>query len=536
MSDLLIRGGWIVDGSGAPGFQGDVVIAEGRIEAVYREGQASVATGGKSLDAGGLTVAPGFIDVHTHSELALVADPTSPFKIAQGVTTEILGNCGFSAAPLRPTTAALQQEVSAGVFGHAGLDWNWETLTGYFGRLEADGTAVNTATLVGHGALRNAVMGFEARDPTPEEMEAMRLLLAECMEAGALGLSTGLVYPPGCYAQTPELKELAKVVGRYGGIYATHLRNQSAGLLDAVAEALEIGDAGNIPVQISHHKCSGAANRGLVRESLALLDGARSGGVRPGSDMYPYLAGSSTLVSLFPPWSLEGGVRTLLARLRDDAQRTRIEKEFSVGVAGWENRIGVVGWENIFVSSVSRPENGGWIGRNLQDIAASRGQPPQSTICHVVLAEEGRVGYIGYNSSEEDLEIMMHHPRTSFGSDGLDVGERPHPRLYGTFPRVLGEYVRRRGVLTLEEAVHKMTALPASQTRLEGVGRIQPGYRADLVLFDAEHVDERSTFEDPRRYPEGLPHVFVGGTAVVKDGHITGALPGKVLRRGRSTA
>jgi dihydroorotase/N-acyl-D-amino-acid deacylase len=533
MNELVIRNAWILDGTGAPGFRGDVIVREGRIGSVEMPGQGN---GRQVVDADGLVVAPGFIDIHTHSELAVLADPVMPFKIRQGVTTDVLGNCGFSAGPLDVRSAAQFQELSEPVFGHPDLSWDWDSLEGYLGRVSQQRSALNVATLVGHGTLRASVMGFDCRAPTPEELAKMRAALALCLDQGALGLSTGLVYPPGCYAETVELIELGKVVGERGGVYATHLRDQADRLVEAVREALDIGQVGNLPVQISHHKCAGVANRGKVRQSLALLDAARTGGVQPGSDVYPYLAGSSTLVSLFPSWAMEGGVQALLARLADPAQRPRIESEFETGVPGWENRAKVAGWENIFVSSVASEMNRNLIGRNMAEIARDQGKSPAVAACDLLVAEQGRVGYIGYNSSEEDVETVLRHPRTSVGSDGLDVGERPHPRLYGTFPRILGEYVRTRGVLTLEEAVHKMTALPAAQMKLEGVGRIAPGYRADLVLFDAQSVADQATFENPRQFPLGIPHVFVDGVAVVSHERITGALPGRVLRRGRMAA
>jgi dihydroorotase/N-acyl-D-amino-acid deacylase len=528
MNDLVIRNGWIVDGTGAPKFRGDVTVREGVIGSVEAPGQA---TGRQVIDADGLAVAPGFIDIHTHSEMALLADPSMPFKIRQGVTTEVLGNCGFSAGPLTESSAETFRELSEPVFGHPELSWDWESLDGYLSRVEQQRAALNVATLVGHGTLRASVMGFERRAPRADELKAMQEALAECLEQGALGLSTGLVYPPGCYAETEELVELGRVVGRHGGVYATHLRDQADHLLDAVREALAIGTGGNLPVQISHHKCAGVANRGKVRESLALLDGTRTGGTQPGSDVYPYLAGSSTLVALFPSWAMEGGVQVLLARLSDPAQRRRIETDFINGVPGWENRAKVAGWENIFVSSAGSDRNKHWVGKSITEIAKQKGKPPAAAACDVLLEEGGRVGYIGYNSSEQDVETMLKHPRTSVGSDGLDVGERPHPRLYGTFPRVLGEYARKRGVLTLEEAVRKMTGLPAAQMKLGGIGRIAPGYRADLVLFDPETVIDQATFENPRQFPLGIPHVFVGGVAVVAQERVTGALPGKVLRK-----
>jgi len=527
MGDLTIRNGWVVDGSGAPRVRADVTVSGGRIAEVGGPGTDGSA---QVIDADGLIVAPGFIDIHTHSELALLADPAMPFKIRQGVTTEILGNCGFSAAPLGANSAAQYREVCAPIFGHTDLDWDWDAIPGFFRRVERQGAALNAATLIGHGCLRASVLGFDNREPADRELARMQAVLAECMAAGALGLSTGLIYPPGCYAHTNELVALGKVVGEHGGIYATHLRDQSDFLVEAVEEALTIGRGGSVPVQISHHKCAGVANRGKVRESLARLDSAITGGVKPGSDMYPYLAGSSTLVSLFPSWALEGGVAQLLKRLSEPGSRQKIESDFTTGVPSWENRAKVSGWENIYVSSVTSAANQGLVGKHLREIAQARGVAPETAACDLILAERARVGYIGYNSSEEDLETMMRHPRTSFGSDGLDVGERPHPRLYGCFPRVLGEYVRRRRVISVEQAVHKMTGLTAQQLRLKDVGLIRPGYRADLVLFDPETVEDRATFENPRRFPVGIPHVFVAGTAVVKNERITGALPGQVLR------
>ena len=528
MNDLVIRNGWILDGTGAPRFRGDLAVREGRIASLEAPGQA---LGKQVLDADGLAVAPGFIDIHTHSELAVLADPSMPFKIRQGVTTDVLGNCGFSAGPLSAASADLFRELSEPVFGHPELSWDWDSLQGYLSRIEQQRAAVNVATLVGHGTLRAAVMGFERRAPRADELQAMRRALDECLEQGALGLSTGLVYPPGCYAETAELIELGKVAGRRGGVYATHLRDQADHLLDAVREALEIGEGGDLSVQISHHKCAGVANRGKVRESLALLDGARSGGTQPGSDVYPYLAGSSTLVSIFPSWAMEGGVQALLARLADPKQRRQIETDFVTGVAGWENRAKVAGWENIFVSSVASQKNQHLVGKNIAELAKQKGVTPAKAVCEVLLEGGGRVGYIGYNSSEQDVETVLRHPRTSVGSDGLDVGERPHPRLYGTFARILGEYVRKRGVLSLEEAVYKMTGLPAAQMKLGGIGRLAPGYRADLVLFDPETVIDQATFEKPRQFPLGIPHVFVAGVAVVANERVTGALPGQVLRR-----
>lgn len=528
MYDTLIVGGTIVDGSGDDGFRGDLAVKDGQIVAV---GDLVDQPTVRLIDAAGLVVSPGFIDSHCHSELSLLADPTAQSKLRQGVTTEILGNCGWSAFPLGGAGDDALRDLSAPIFGHPTLSWDWEDLTGYFARLDTRGSAVNVATLVGHGNVRAAVLGLENRPPQPRELRAMKALVQVAMDQGALGLSTGLAYPPGVYASTEEIVELARVSSKAGGLYATHMRDQVDHLLDSIQESLDVGRRANTRVVISHHKSVGRRNYGKVQDSLSLMDAAVDDGVAASSDIYPYLAGSSSMLMLLPPWSWADGLEAVLSRLADPAVRVRIARDLETGLPGWENRVGAVGWENIVVAHV-----GSEINQHLQELtvseaAARAGKLALDFVCDLLLDERCDVGDLTVNSCEDDLRAVLTHPLTVVGSDGLDVGERPHPRQYGTFPRVLGRYVRDEGVLTLAAAIHKMTAQPADIFGLSGVGRLRKGYSADIAIFDPITVRDTATYRAPRQYPEGVVHVMVGGVLSVSAGEFTGDLNGARIRR-----
>lgn len=528
MHDILIRGGKVVDGSGRPAFDADVAIEAGEIVAL---GDLPQAGARRTIEAGGRVVAPGFIDSHCHSELALIARPTSDSKIRQGVTTEVLGNCGWSAFPLAEATRASLTELAKPIFGYPEVAWDWSDLQGYFGHLAARRTGVNVATLVGHGNLRSAVLGFENRPPSAAELMRMETLADIAMAQGAVGLSSGLCYVPGIYAPTSELVALARVVARHGGLYATHLRDQVDGLVDSVEEALQIGRAAGVPVLISHHKTCGRRNFGKVRMTLSMLEQARAEGVTTHSDMYPYIAGSSTILMLLPPWVLEGGHASMLPRLADPAQRRRMEHDWNFGLPGWENRISAVGWESVTVSFVVTEANRDIEGLTVSEGATRRGQSVCDFLCDLLLAERGEVGMVISNSCEEDMLMVLTHPHSMVGSDGIDAGDKPHPRQYATFPKVLGELVRERKALTLEQAVHKMTGYTATAFGLPGVGFVRPGLRADITVFDPATISANATFKDPRRFPDGIDWVFVGGEAAVEEGRSTGALNGRMLRK-----
>jgi N-acyl-D-aspartate/D-glutamate deacylase len=529
MFDLILAGARVVDGSGRPAFVADVGLRAGRIAAVGRLGAEAAQA---RLDLTGRVLAPGFIDSHTHSDLSLIARPQAEAKSRQGVTTEIVGNCGFSPYPLDERTRAAFIDYSQPLLGNAGVSWAWSDWNGYAQRLEAGGLGVNVVTLVGHGAVRAAVTGFEDRAATPAEVERMQGLVAAAMESGAFGFSTGLAYVPGIYAGTEELVSLAGVAGRFGGLYATHIRDQVDHLVESVEEALEIGRRAGTPVLVSHHKAVGARNFGKVERTLALLDRAREQGLQTWSDAYPYIAGMSTMTSVLPPWTLAGGLDATLGRLRDPAARAQIARDIVTGLPGWENRIDAVGWGNIVIATVNTAPNRDLEGLTLEEASAKRGRPPLDLLLDLLLDEGGKVGRITRSSCEPDLERVLCHAHTMIGSDAIDA-ERPHPRQYGTFPRVLGEMSRRRGLFPLETAVHKMTGLTARAFGLAEVGLIEPGRRADLVVFDADKVCDTATYDAPSSLPEGIEAVMVGGAWTVREGRMTGALNGRLLRRGR---
>lgn len=530
MFDLILDDATVIDGSGAPAARCDVAVRGGRIDAVAPAGALATSAAQERVAADGRCLAPGFIDSHTHSDLALLGDPDAGPKISQGVTTEIIGNCGWSTVPGGHPHAAPYARMARPIFGHPGVRWNWSDLGGYFAALSQRGTAVNVAALVGHGALRAAVMGFAERRAEAAEREAMCRLLDSAMRQGSLGLSTGLAYAPGCYAPAEEVVELARVVARYGGIYATHLRDQVNGLENSVEEALEIGKRSGSPVLISHHKTVGPRNFGLVRSTLARLDEEHAEGLATYSDVYPYLAGSSSMLPLLPPWVLSDGGEPLARRLRDPEVRRRIRRDLREGLPGWENRAATVGWERIHVAGVGSDRSQRYVGRSLAELATERGVDGVDALLDLLADEDGEVGSLIFNSCEEDLVTVLQHPRTMIGSDGLDVGDRPHPRLYGTFPRVLGRYVRERGLLTLETAIHKMTGLTAAVFGLQDRGLVRPGCWADLVLFDPATIVDRADYDQPRRYAAGICDVWVNGRRVSHDGRPTGERPGRSLR------
>lgn len=528
--DLVLADAFVVDGSGRPGEASDVGIRGGRIAHVGPSGSLAQDAAHERVDAAGLCLAPGFIDSHTHSDVALLGDPDAAPKVSQGVTTEVIGNCGWSTFPGGNLHADTYRRQGLPIFGHADVPWTWSDMEGYAGALARMGTAVNVVALVGHGALRASVMGFDDREADAAELDAMSATLDAAMRDGAAGLSTGLAYAPGCYASTEEIAVLAAVVARHRGLYATHLRDQCDGLVASIEEALSIGEQAGLPVLISHHKAVGTRNVGLVRTTLRRLDERHDVGPATYSDVYPYLAGSSTMLPLLPPWVLSESSTPLSDRLRDDEVRARVRRDLRDGLAGWENRAATVGWDNIRVARVGSERNAGLVGRTLADIAAERGVDGADALLDLLADEDGEVSSLIMNSAESDLLDVLRHDRTMIGSDGLDVGERPHPRLYGTFPRILGRYVRDSRALTLEQAVHKMTGLTASVFGLAERGLIRRGFVADLVLFDPDTVEDLADYEHPRRPSAGIHDVWVAGRRVLREGRPTGERPGRLLR------
>jgi len=527
MLDILIKNSVVVDGTGKPAFKADVGIAAGRI-AVVAEGIEQKAK--RTMEAQGLHLAPGFIDPHTHSDLTLLVDPRAESKIRQGVTTEVIGNCGSSPAPL---LGAAVEEVRAEAKS-VGLDVTWASMAEYLERLRKPGTAVNVVPLVGHNTVRGAVLGLDDVQPTPEQQAEMERLVAQTMEQGARGLSTGLFYPPGFYARTEEVIGLARVAARCGGIYATHIRSETNRLFEAVAEAIEIGKQAEIQVQISHVKLEGYRNWEGADRLLAMLEDARLRGVRVGCDQYPYTAGVSWLAYILPYWAQAGGAKAVGERLSDPEVRARLRKDWEENRAEWEDRGGMRDWTDILITDcVPRPDVQ---GKNMAEIAADEGKDPLETALDLIVVSEGQVECVCFGQLEDNVRILMRHPLVVVGSDGDALApygvlarSKPHPRYYGTFPRVLGRYVREEKVLSLEEAVKKMTSVTAERFGLSHRGVIREGAWADLVLFNAQTVADRATFTDPHQYPAGIPYVVVNGVVVIDQGQHTGALPGQVL-------
>ena len=489
--DTLIRNGQVIDGTGAKARRADVAVAGGRIAAVGTvEGEAE-----RDIDATGLVVAPGFIDVHAHDDVALLNNPGLDFTPSQGDTTVVCGNCGAGAAPANDR---LQQFYARGLEGILGpvSDFAWRSLGEFYQAVRAARPAVNAAFLVPHGVLRVTAMGWERRPPSDDELATMKEHLAEGMANGAVGLSTGLMYRPGAYAETEELITLARVAARFGGLYVSHIRNEGAGLLDSVREAIRIGEEAGVPVQISHHKASGRANWGLTEQSLSIIEEARARGLDVTIDAYPYSAASTALAALVTRGRLVRGMEP----------------------------------HDILVASVKHQHQ--YEGKRLDEVATMMDLPVDEAIQRLLQEEENTVVAVMFILEEGDVRRVLQHPTCMIGSDGIPSPTgKPHPRLYGTFPRVLGHYVREEGLLSLEEAVRRMTSLPAAKFHLADRGRIAEGAWADLTVFDPERIADTATYDDPRRYPTGIAYVFVNGEPVVAGGAPVAGSAGRVLAR-----
>ncbi len=530
--DLLIINGHIVDGSGSPWFEGSVAVKDGKIADI---GRLINATARRVIDAKGLVVAPGFIDLHSHSDRTLLVDGKAESKIRQGVTTEILGE-DHSAGPVPPGASKNLTEY--------GLTRDWTTLGEYLARLERQGMSVNIASYVGAGQVREVVLGNANRAPTPAELEKMKALVDQAMREGAIGLSSGLIYLPNLYAQTDELIELAKVAAKYGGIYTSHMRGEGAHWKKSVDEVIEISEKAGLPAHILHFKIDGKANWGQMAEQVKEVQAARDRGVDITANQYPYIASMTDLETCIPPKYLAGTSADEVKRLQDPKVRAEIRQAIATGLPGWEaNQVqSVGGWHGVMVASLQKPENKKYEGKRMDEIAKLMGKDPVDALCDLLVSEGGAAEAIYFNMSDQDVELAMKESWVGIGSDGGAVSPemtfvgRPHPRFYGTFPRVLGVYVREKHVLTLPDAVRKMTSLSAAITGLTDRGMLRPGMAADITLFNPETVIDKATFEDPMQYPVGIPYVIVNGTVVIDQGQHTGAKPGRVLRgRGKSS-
>ncbi|KOG66312.1 N-acyl-D-amino acid deacylase [Streptomyces griseoflavus] len=536
--DTVVRDVRVIDGSGTPSYRADVALDNGRIAEIRRETDSGPRPGAaRVVDGAGLALSPGFIDMHAHSDLALLRDPGHEAKAAQGVTLEVIGQDGLSYAPVDDRTLA---EVRAQITGWNGdgsdIDFGWRTVGEYLDRLDhgfgGQGIAVNAAYLVPQGTVRMLALGWEDRTATPGELARMRQLVAEGLEQGAVGLSSGLTYTPGMYADDAELTELCRVVARYGGYYCPHHRSYGAGALEAYAEMVGLTRQAGCALHLAHATMNFGVNKGRAPELLALLDEALAAGADITLDTYPYTPGCTTLVAMLPSWASEGGPEAILARLRDDATAERIRHVMEV--EGADGCHGVpIEWDTIEISGVSDPALADHVGRTVAASARERGEAPWTTARRLLLRDRLGPTILQHVGHEENVRAIMRHPVHTGGSDGILQGAKPHPRAYGTFPRYLGTYARELGVLSLEECVAHLTGRPAARLRLPDRGLVREGYRADLVLFDPDTVAAGSTFEAPRTLPTGIPHVLIDGRFVIEDGRRTDVLAGRTVRRTR---
>ncbi len=528
--DVIIANGHVVDGSGNPWFAADVGVRAGRIAAI---GNLAGATATKRIDARGMVVAPGFIDMLGQSETALLIDPRNMSKISQGVTTEITGE-GSSIAPQSAYTIAESRDFSE----KYKLPISWRTLDQYFTLLERKGTAVNLATMVGATQVREVVMGSANRDPSPAELIRMRALVDSAMLDGALGLGTSLGYAPAAYAKTEELVALASEAAKYGGIYITHMRSETSSIDEAMDELFRIAREAKLPVNIWHLKLSGQSSWGRMGHVLARMDSARRDGIDVTANMYPYIAGAASLSSTIPPWAHSGGNDSLILRLKNPVTRARIRTELETPSVRWQHFVHNSGGTNgVMVAGVFADSLKKYDGKRITEIARMMGKDSIETLMDFIIADRANTGAIYFIMSEQDVRTAMKSPLVSFGVDasgqGLDgpfATDRTHPRAFGSFARILGRYVRDDTVLTLESAIRKMTSLAAQQVNIPDRGLLRPGMWADITVFDPATIIDRATFEDPFHYSVGVRWVLVNGVPVWSEGKYTGAKPGRAIR------
>jgi len=531
-ADLLIRNGRIVDGTGNPSFLGDVAIRGDRIMALGRLGSAHAK---RVLDARGMTVAPGFIDIHNHSDYTLIVDGDAQSMIRQGVTSMILGE-GESAGPIGG-----KQTVSARRVLPGGGTPDWTDLAGYFARLLRQGISTNIGTYVGSGQIWTYVHGEQAGPPTPQELGQMRTLVRQAMEQGALGVSSSLSGPPGSWIDTDTLVAMCQAAATYGGSYSTHMRTEGHGVFESVAEAIEIGRRANVPVDIIHLKIADHSMWGQMPELIASIAQARAQGVQVQANVYPYRAGQNDLATIIPPWAHEGGAQAMIERLKNPSLRPRLEKEILEGIPGstwYDHYLATGGWDGMLLVSLSNPEYKRFEGMRMNQVIATVNKPPIDVLFELLEANQGTVPTVYFHHSEDDMRFALQQSFVSIGSDGTAVATEgplraghPHPRYYGTFPRVLGRYVRAEHVLTLEDAIRKMTSANAAKIGIFDRGILRPGMMADVTVFDAARIIDNATFEKPHQYATGVEYVVVNGQIVLDRGRHTGARPGTILKR-----
>ena len=524
--DLVIKNALVYDGLGGPPAQADLAI---RGDLIKKIGRVRASQARAVIDAQGLAVSPGFIDVHDHSDISLLANPRAESLVHQGITLVVSGQCGSSPFPIAEATVEEEKETIKTLYE---IDLDWTDLAGFFSRLETSGIAMNYATLVGHGSIRGAVMGLRDRRPTPQELKRMVLLVEECIRGGAFGISTGLEYAPGSFSGIDELVELCRAASANGAVYATHLRDEGDLLLESLEEAIETARLSGIRLQISHLKAAYPRNWGKLGAALAKIEQAKEDGVDIFCDRYPYIAGSTGLSLYFPMWSKEGTTDEFIRRLQDP----ELDPKLRTHLASQEEKIG--SWDKILLSSIPSEKNRYLQGMTVLAAAGQTGKKPYDFMRDLLIEEKTMVGMIAFVMDEDNLKKVLAHPLVGVGCDGSAVAPygilsrgRPHLRNYGTFPRILGKYIREEKIVLPEEMIRKITSVPASRFGFEGRGVIRPGAFADLVIFDPERIADRATWVEPHQYPIGIEYVIVNGQVVIQGGEHSGQLPGRVLKK-----
>jgi N-acyl-D-amino-acid deacylase len=524
--DLLLKNAKIIDGTGSPWFKGDIGISGCNIAVIKNRVDIDAQ---KTIDLDGLSASPGFIDMHTHSDLRVLKHPEEDSKLMQGITTALIGQDGLSVAPIDDKNIPLMKKRLAGLNGTYVENWSWRSMGQYLDEIQKVKPATNYMMLVPHGAVRAMVVGWEARPATAEELDRMKDILANAMAEGGCGFSTGLIYPPGMYADRTELVELLRTTAENQGFFVVHMRNESDWVRESLDEVIGVCMEAGCPLHVSHLKVAGKNNFGRSVEILSVIDNARENGLDVTFDQYPYIAGSTMLDAVIPPWFHEGGVDKLLERLKDKAIREQIRNAQEDPNSKWENWIMSCGWDRIVVTAVGSDKNKAAEGQSIQALSDQSGKAPVDVVADLLIEEENAVTMAIFYGDEADVERIMQHKCTCICSDGI-VGGKPHPRVYGTFPRVLGEYVRNRKVLSLEAAVQRMTANPARRLNLQNRGLLKEGMKADITVFDPETVIDVGTYAEPNKYPIGISHVIVNGQIAVENGKMTGTRAGEVIR------
>ena len=524
MLDIVFKNGTLIDGTGKEPFRADLGIKNGKIKTIGCLDRVSDSC--HVVDVSGKVVTPGFIDAHSHSELRLLSKPIPEAKVKQGITTEILGQDGLSVAPVKSQDVGLYRQLLAGLLGNPDVDWNWSSVGEFLERLENHGLPINVGYLVPHGMLRIMVIGMDDRPASEKEIGAMKDLLDDALTEGAIGLSTGMIYPPCSYASDQELVELTSVLPKHRGKFVIHMHDEGEWLLESAKRTIDICRQSGAALHISHLKAYGKRNWHKAPHLVDMIVDARKEGIPVTADQYPYVAGSTLLTACLPQWTLAGGTQACLKRLAKE--RDKIKEWFKKDVTIWANRSISIGWENIVVSSVKTDANRWVEGLSLESIAERRKSDPVDALCDLLLEEELAATQIAFYGNEESIVTYMKCPFAMICTDGI-YGGKPHPRLFGSFPRVLGRYVKDKRVLTLEEAICKMTSLPASTFGFRDRGIIAPGYAADLVVFDPDTVMDKATFEQPEQDPVGISYVLVNGRFVIENGLFTGEIPGSIV-------